>query len=205
MRNKSAVLLLLVFIYSAMLSNLAIAGTSTANAVNYYGTLTITSKSYGIDIIQKDNTHKKINFDSKGQKLAKDMVSKAKLKSGEPIVVKGYIKNNVLYVTSIARNILKEETFTGWLGDSDCTPNLDNPADMGVMCLKCPDCEKSGYGIAIKQKDGKYKYYKFDAAGHKLAKESIVDKTESGKVPKIIVKGTLSGNSIKVTSIALKK
>ena len=70
--------------------------------------------------------------------------------------------------------------------------------------MKCPHCEESGYGISIKQADGKYKYYKFDANGHKLAKENIVANTTEKKVPEIVVKGTLEENIIKVTSITVK-
>jgi hypothetical protein len=139
----------------------------------YNGFLKTKSNKYGIQISQKNGTKKYILFDEKGQKIAKALVTKSKLKDGAKITVNGTIKKNVLKVISIVKKVqkgAKEQTFTGWLGDSDCSPNLENPTAMGSKCLKCPNCEASGYGISIKQTDGTYKYYKFDANGHKLAK-----------------------------------
>lgn len=173
----------------------------------YNGLLKTKSDKYGIEISQKDGTKKYVEFDTEGQKLAESLVTKAKLKDGTDITVKGTIKKDILKVISIVKKeqaATNEQTFSGWLGDSDCSPNLDDPAVMGLECLKHPHCEASGYGISIKQTDGTYKYYKFDANGHKLAKENIVAKTTEKKVPKIVVKGTLEENIIKVTSIIVK-
>jgi hypothetical protein len=143
-------------------------------------------------------------FDANGQKLAKNLVKSGSLKTGAAISVNGIIKNNSVQVKSITEIIPKEQTFTGWLGDSDCTPHLKEPFEMGTSCLKCPKCEASGYGISVKQHDGSYKFYKFDEKGNKISKEDIIAKTTSEKVPEITVKGILEGNIIKVTSISLK-
>ncbi|MCX7745390.1 MAG: S-layer homology domain-containing protein [Clostridia bacterium] len=95
-----------------------------------------------------------------------------------------------------------EQEFKGWLGDSDCSPNLSDPSKMSLKCLKCPHCEKSGYGISVKQSNGTYQYYPFDAEGHKLAKESFVDKAKNDQLPELLVKGTLEGNIIHIQSIS---
>ncbi|MHB8066188.1 MAG: hypothetical protein ACYDG2_26805 [Ruminiclostridium sp.] len=214
--NRKFVLAILVF--TLVFSNISFAATVSAatqtNAVKakvagyiYNGLLKTKSNKYGVEISQKDGTKKYVVFDAKGQKLAKALVTKAKLKDGAEITVNGIIKKNVLQVISIVKKeqiAKKVETFTGWLGDSDCSPMLKNPTEMMTKCLTHTNCEASGYGISIKQADGTYKYYKFDANGHKLAKENIVEKTTSENVPEIVVKGSLEGNIIKVTSISVK-
>ncbi len=170
----------------------------------YKGILKIKNNKYGLEIINKSGAKKYLAFDTVGQKAAKSLISSGKVKLGETVSVNGLIKNNTVQVISITRPEPKEQTFTGWLGDSDCSPNLENPSEMGASCLKCPHCEGSGYGLSVKQKDGSYKYYKFDAFGHKLAKEKIIPASTSKKVPEITVKGYLEGDVLKVSSIKLK-
>lgn len=170
----------------------------------YKGLLKIKNKKYGLEIINKSGEKKYLAFDTVGQKAAKSLISSGRVKLGETVSVNGLIKNNTVHVISITRSAPKEQTFTGWLGDSDCSPNLENPSEMGASCLKCPHCEGSGYGLSVKQKDGSYKYYKFDAFGHKLAKEKIIPASTSKKVPEITVTGYLEGEVLKVSSIKLK-
>lgn len=216
MKNKK-ILFILVLLVSLTFTNALAAGISNAAASGgsaskskvwgyiYKGALKINSNSkYGIELTNKDGTKKFVVFDSNGQKLAKGLVKTAGLKAGETVSVNGIIKNNIVQVKSITKAEVKEQTFTGWLGDSDCTPHLKDPSEMGTSCLTCPKCEASGYGISVRQTDGSYKFYKFDTNGHKLAKENIISKTSSEKVPEIVVKGVLEGNVIKVSSIALK-
>lgn len=217
MKNKK-LLIVVFFILTLVFSNTSFVNTvNAADQINtvkvnvagyiYNGTLKEKSNKYGIDITQKDGSKKYVVFDTKGQKLAKNLVTNKKIKIGTEITVNGVIKKDVLQVISIVKKekeAAKEQTFTGWLGDSDCSPNLEDPTKMGSKCLKCTHCEASGYGISIKQANETYKYYKFDTKGHKLAKENIVAKTTEQKVPAIVVKGTLEGNIIKVTSISVK-
>ncbi len=214
--KNSKIIILAILILTLLFSSTTYIQVNAAEKTNtekvkvagyiYNGPLKLKSNKYGIDIKQKDGTKKFVAFDTKGQKLAKSLVTKKEIKVGTEITVNGTIKKNVLQVISVVKKETKaetEQTFTGWLGDSDCSPNLEDPTAMSSKCLKCPHCEASGYGISIKQTDGTYKYFKFDENGHKLAKENIVDKTKEKKVPAIIVKGTLDGNIIKVKSITL--
>lgn len=178
---------------------------SKATTNTYNGILKIKSSKYGI-VIKKAGMEKYVVFDANGQKLVKKLKSEEGLKEGTEIIAKGVIKNNILQVKAIEKKIkpVAEQTFTGWLGDSDCSPNLEDPSEMGFKCLKCPHCEASGYGISVKKPDGKYKYYKFNKKGHQLAKENIVAKLTQKKVPRIVVKGTISENIINVNSISIK-
>lgn len=213
--KRKKLLIILVVLLSLTFSNIIVldsinAASGSSPAGNkvwgyiYKGTLNLKNNKYGIEIVEKDGTKKFVVFDANGQKLAKNLVKSGSLKTGADISVNGVIKNNSVQVKSITEIIPKEQTFTGWLGDSDCTPHLKEPAEMGVKCLSCPHCEASGYGISIKQKDGSYKYYKFDANGQKLAKENIIPKVTADKVPEITVKGIREGEFIKVTSLSFK-
>lgn len=213
-KNKLLIFLVLILIlsftnnivYTENISAASKHNTTSKKDVSsiYKGILKTKNNKYGIEIKNEDGTKKYLVFDTKGQQLAKELVSSSKIKEGAPISVNGTIKNNILKVKSITEDTIKEQSFNGWLGDSDCSPNLEDPTKMGADCLKCPHCEASGYGISVKQKDGSYKYYKFDANGHKLAKDNIVPKITTKKVPEITVKGTLEGDIIKVSSITLK-
>lgn len=217
-KNKTLIFLVLTLIFSftsiAFTENISAASKQTttnkkAESSTYKGTLKTKNKKYGIEITNKDGTKKYLAFDSKGQQLAKNLASSSKIKEGAAITVNGTIKKNVLQVKSITADTVKEDntkeqSFKGWLGDTDCSPNLEDPTQMGAECLKCPHCEASGYGISVKQNDGTYKYYKFDPNGHKLAKDNIIPKITTKKVPEITVKGTLEGDIIKVSSITLK-
>ncbi|HWQ70758.1 MAG TPA: cell wall-binding repeat-containing protein [Desulfitobacteriaceae bacterium] len=90
-------------------------------------------------------------------------------------------------------------TFSGWLADSDCSPQKTDPTTMGNQCLKCPKCVAGGYGISLKQSDGTYIYYKFDENGHNLAKD-IAAATTCLKVPAIRVQGKLTGELVTIDS-----
>jgi len=102
------------------------------------------------------------------------------------------------------------KTFNGYLADQKCGKagkdtdgnNMKtHPEKHTVKCLKNKTHAASGYGMYIRQKDGKYKFYKFDEAGNKMVKRYIIDKTEKSDEMKIAVRGTLSGSTINVTTV----
>ncbi len=91
--------------------------------------------------------------------------------------------------------------FEGYLLDKHCV-GLVSPEKETRACLTMEECEASGYGIAIKQEE-EYKFYIFDPAGHKLAKELLAKATRNTDFA-ITVTGTLEGDSIKVSSLTDK-
>lgn len=105
-------------------------------------------------------------------------------------------------------------TFTGYLIDQKCglqgidiqdgTDITKFPEKHTLSCALMPMCIASGYGLSIKQSDGTYKYYKFDANGSSLAKSTVIDKTSKNDNLLVEVKGTLNGDTITVTAIAEK-
>lgn len=123
----------------------------------------------------------------------------------------------VMVISLTATAADKAETFTGYLSDVLCGSSgyLDgykgnekfnltvNPEKNTVMCLTMANCKATGYGIFIKQKDGKYKFYKFDKKGSDMAYNEILAKITNNMepAPMIEVKGVMKGDAITVTSI----
>lgn len=106
------------------------------------------------------------------------------------------------------------QTYTGYLICQDCglagkcpKSNLDltaHPEQHTLKCLKMAECIVSGYGISIKQSDGKYKYYRFDGPGSTMALDNVVYVTKRVDNLFVEVTGRLRGNTIAVVSIAEK-
>jgi len=97
---------------------------------------------------------------------------------------------------------VKATTLVGYLIDKHCF-ELMSPEEDTRVCLTMEECEASGYGLAVKQEDGIYKFYFFDQNGRKLAKEYLAKTIKSNNF-RIAVVGTMDGDLIKVTSISDK-
>jgi hypothetical protein len=101
--------------------------------------------------------------------------------------------------------------FTGYLICQNCglkgtcdTNDIDlttHPEKYTLKCAKMPVCVTSGYGIAAKQANGKYRFYPFDSNGSIMALDKIVYSTKKTDNLSIVVKGTLHGDMIAVQSI----
>lgn len=120
-------------------------------------------------------------------------------------------------------NSEKTVTFTGILQDEDCFVQYvdpktgiakEDPGDDTKTCLLMNACAGSGYGIIVKQKNGKYKYYYFDgefATGNKqtfkpgtgpqLTSWQIAQNTKKEDHVTVTVKGVLKGNKRKNTNV----
>ncbi|ADY57051.1 cell wall binding repeat 2-containing protein [Syntrophobotulus glycolicus DSM 8271] len=110
---------------------------------------------------------------------------------------RGVISESTAANLSKTASSSEKQVFSGWLGDSDCSPEKADPTAMSNQCLKCPKCVASGYGISVKQGDGTYVYYKFDENGHKLAQDIVANAT-SLKVPAIKAEGVLTGERVSI-------
>ncbi|MNB70878.1 Cellulosome-anchoring protein precursor [compost metagenome] len=76
-----------------------------------------------------------------------------------------------------------------------------DPTKHSKKCLLMPGCASSGFGIDVLQADGKYKYYKFDERGHKLA-AVLIDSIKKEKNIVIHVTGTIEGDTLHVASLS---
>jgi hypothetical protein len=108
-----------------------------------------------------------------------------------------------------------EKEYKGYLSDVLCGTNgkdpggtdlLKNPEKHTLACMKAEACAASGYGVFLKEKDGMYKFHKFDAKGSEMAKKEIVDVAKKKDNMKIKVKGELQEDgTMVVKSIKLVK
>ena len=81
-----------------------------------------------------------------------------------------------------------------------------NPERHTLACMQAPQCAASGYGIFIKDKDGKYVFHEFDKKGSDMAKKKIIDATKKKEGIEVVVKGDLQPDSLlKVKSIKMVK
>jgi hypothetical protein len=108
-------------------------------------------------------------------------------------------------------------TVTGYLSDSLCGKAgypegykgvidlVKDASDHAGMCLNMDNCRAAGYGVFVKEANGKYKYVKFDAKGSALAYDKFIKPVtdKMAKTPAITVKGKLKDGVYTVTSIEL--
>jgi hypothetical protein len=115
----------------------------------------------------------------------------------------------VLFVGGLFTAQAKPVEFQGILGDVACwtagtagdgTDMKANPEKHTVACLKMPGCEASGYGIIMKNAEGKYEFTKFDDAGNKMAID-LLKKTKKTDNMMVKVLGTKEQGILKVKSI----
>lgn len=104
------------------------------------------------------------------------------------------------------------KTYTGYLMDAHCAKKgvddetgkvnvKKNPEKHTTSCLKTEMCMMEDLGVMVKQSNGTYAFYKFDKAGSKKADKEVMMKTKRKFGNKITVTGTLSGITLKVSSI----
>jgi hypothetical protein len=175
---------------------------------------------FGIVVKQSNGTYKLYKFDKAGNnKASAEILLKTKKKFDNKITVKGIISGDTIKISSIKETVVPVVTknnaakdYVGYLTDKHCwttgkddeTGKVDvrkNPEKHTTSCLKMEMCMMDGLGIAIKESNGTYKFYKFDKAGSKKADDEIMMKTKRKFGNKIAVKGTVNGDTITITSI----
>lgn len=153
---------------------------------------------YGVMVKQGNGSYKFYKFDAKGDALAADYLKKTKQEDNLTITVKGTWDGKMLKVTSLVEKNQPIELM-GWLIDQDCFPKAKDPAKHTRACNLMESCAASGYGIAVNQPDGSYKFYKFDKKGDALAADYLKKTTKENNLT-IMVQGTWDGAVLQVTS-----
>jgi sulfite exporter TauE/SafE len=94
------------------------------------------------------------------------------------------------------------QSFTGYIIDEDCFVAMPkDPGSDTKTCLNMKSCAASGYGIAVSQSDGTYKFYFFDgtfapnANGVQAQAAVIVKNTSKKNHVTVTVTGTVNGNT----------
>ena len=90
-------------------------------------------------------------------------------------------------------------SLSGYVMDEHCFVKKPEPELDSKMCLQMPTCAASGYGLAVLQDDGTYKFYYLDGDfapdatdGQDLAAK-IINQTEKMDHIYLTVKGNLAG------------
>lgn len=102
-------------------------------------------------------------------------------------------------VTAISTSAA-DTAISGYLVDLSCAKQNAAKPDWGAkhttMCLRMPDCEKSGYAVLTDDK----KIIRFDKAGNDEAKKFLAATTKSKDI-RVTVMGAVSGDQMTVTKI----
>jgi uncharacterized protein YxeA len=99
--------------------------------------------------------------------------------------------------------MVMDQEYEGFLIKAHSSNEQDDPSKITKENIQMPECATSGYGISVKQTNGKYQFFKFDENGQKLAKEILTKTTKASGIV-IIIKGTLDGDTLKVTTLTEK-
>ncbi|MHB1483244.1 MAG: hypothetical protein ACYCYI_01145 [Saccharofermentanales bacterium] len=95
------------------------------------------------------------------------------------------------------------ETIEGYIMDVHCFVKKPVPESDTKTCLQMAGCAASGFGVAVKQDDGSYKFYFLDgtfapaAADGQLKAMNLINNTTKKDHIYISVTGSLTGKSIK--------
>jgi hypothetical protein len=108
-----------------------------------------------------------------------------------------------------------EKEYKGYISDVLCGSGGKDPAGNDLTmnpekhtlaCMQAPQCAATGYGIFIKDKEGKYVFHKFDSKGSDMAKKKVIDAAKKKEGIAIAVKGDLQADGLlKVKSIKMVK
>ncbi len=93
----------------------------------------------------------------------------------------------------------EQSILIGVLIDEHCFGLID-PEKETKVCLQMDECESGGYGIAVKQQNGEYRFYRLDRHGHDLAAQLLEISSEDGTL-RLRVKGSIEGSIIKAQSV----
>ncbi|MGV8906564.1 MAG: hypothetical protein ACOH15_08190 [Acetobacterium sp.] len=75
------------------------------------------------------------------------------------------------------------QTFMGYIIDEDCFVNPDyaDPATETRGCQLMPNCAASGYGIAVLESNGEYRFYYFDGDISTVSKGARIENATKGQ------------------------
>jgi len=89
-------------------------------------------------------------------------------------------------------------TLTGYIIDEHCfIKEKDDPGKDTKMCKLMDACIKGGYGIAVKQSDGSYKFYYFN--GKFFTDTKVLDGTDGQKLAYDLIKASKKEDHMAVT------
>lgn len=162
------------------------------------------NSDYGIVVVKPDYSFKFYKFDTEGQKVAKETILDKTTKDKDlRIKINGILdeSTNTIKLSTIEEEqelvgiILTKSTF-----DKSSDPTTVKRDDIVASA-------DSGYGVAVKGEDGKYKFYVLDEAGNKSAKSVLswyVNWGENISNIPVLARGVVDGDNI-ITSTVIRE
>ncbi|MBC2580406.1 hypothetical protein [Clostridium sp. DJ247] len=148
--------------------------------------------------------YKFYKFDEDGQKLAKETILDKTAKDIDlRIKVNGVLDGDILKISTIQ----EEQELIGIILTKNTFEKSSDPTTVKRDDIVAADSTASGYGIAVKQNDGTYKFYKFDDAGNKSAKSLLswyVNWADNISNIPVLVQGVVDGDNI-ITSKVIRE
>lgn len=158
---------------------------------------------FGVALQQKNGSHSYLQFDDNGQSQVPEVLKS--YPSGEPVkvTVLGFTEGDSFNVLSLSGK-LDERKYEGILVDSrDFTEAKGNPAIITRENLQDPEKYKTGYGIAVKQSDGRYKFLKLNDDSQ-ISATGIIEATKKAGNIVVIAEGAWTGTLLIASTLVEK-
>ncbi len=155
---------------------------------------------YGIALKQKNGSFRYLQFDDNGQSQVPEILKS--YPSGEPVKVTavGFTEGESYNVVSLIAK-LEDRKYEGILVDSkDFAESKGNPFNISRENLQDPEKYKTGYGIAVKQPDGTYKFLKLNDDSQ-ISATGIVEATKKERNIVVIAEGAWTGSLLLASSL----
>lgn len=113
------------------------------------------------------------------------------------------LANSLSSCALFAKDKVSAQTLDGYIMDVHCFVIKSDPGSDSKACLQMPGCAATGFGIAVKQDDGTYKFFFFDgnfapsATDGQTKAMNLIDNTVKKDHVYISVTGELTGSSTK--------
>lgn len=158
---------------------------------------------FGVALKQENGSYKFFPFDGNGQAQSSDVLKN--YPSGElvRVIVIGVAAGEGINVVTVTEK-LDEKQYAGILVDKkDFDASKGAPADISKDSLQATDKIASGYGLAVKQPDGSYGFFKLDDNSQISASE-IIAATKRERNITVIAQGVWNGTLLQASSLIEK-
>jgi hypothetical protein len=159
-----------------------------------------TSAVFGVALKQKDGAFKFFPFDANGQVQSSDVLNNYPSGESVKVTVAGVVNGETINVVTVTEK-LDEKSYAGILIDKkDFDASKGDPTGITRASLQATDKIASGFGVAVKQPDGRYSYFKLDDNSQISASE-IIAATRKERNISVIAHGTWNGTLLQASSV----
>ncbi|MFZ2948506.1 MAG: hypothetical protein WA003_03370 [Desulfuromonadaceae bacterium] len=156
--------------------------------------------TYGIALKQNNGSFKYLQFDANGLSQVPEILKSYPSGESVKVTVVGFTEGESYNVVSLLAK-LDERKYEGILVDSkDFTDSKGNPASITKADLQDPDKYKTGYGIAVKQPDGKFKFLKLNDDSQ-ISATGVIEATKKNSNIIVAAEGAWTGSLLLASSL----